>query len=183
MGKDVPLTSFFAGYKLSIALDKKGGVHVRSDDEDQKERFEQIPAEVQEVKAVALGGGMHWPLCFSICGKTSGFKRWIEISKTESAAKQIKRFKEINPGGEWTSGEIKSACYTLCRGHALLNNAVNWIDPKAGRSGPSANVRGLQWRLVMAYAGLEILIKTVQHGQPITPAGLKELLNRLSTLE
>lgn len=49
----------------------------------------------------------------------------------------------------------------LGRGEALVSQAFQWSDPSAGRKSKLAELRGLQWRLVMAVAGLEIMIKSL----------------------
>ena len=59
--------------------------------------------------------------------------------------------------------------YSITRGQALLDQAVGWWvsnavsgpsePPHAGKEGPAAAMRGLQWRLCMAWAGFEIWMK------------------------
>ncbi len=58
-------------------------------------------------------------------------------------------------------GELLALLQGLARGEALLNQAFQWSKPTAGRESELAEFRGLQWRLVMAVAGLEIMIKSL----------------------
>ncbi len=49
------------------------------------------------------------------------------------------------------------------RGYQLVHNAQKWTRPEVGPgSEKSRRARGQQWRLVMAYAGFEILAKSLQ---------------------
>ncbi len=57
--------------------------------------------------------------------------------------------------------ELLALLQGLARGEALLGQAYQWSTPTAGRKSTLAEVRGLQWRLVMAVAGLEIMIKSL----------------------
>lgn len=57
--------------------------------------------------------------------------------------------------------ELLALLQGLARGEALLSQAFQWSDPTAGRKSKLAEIRGLQWRLVMAVAGLEIMIKSL----------------------
>ena len=57
--------------------------------------------------------------------------------------------------------ELLALLQGLARGEALLTQAYQWSDPTAGRKSKLAEFRGLQWRLVMAVAGLEIMIKSL----------------------
>lgn len=57
--------------------------------------------------------------------------------------------------------ELLALLQGLARGEALLTQACQWSDPTAGRKSKLAEFRGLQWRLVMAVAGLEIMIKSL----------------------
>jgi hypothetical protein len=57
--------------------------------------------------------------------------------------------------------ELLALLQGLARGEALLSQAFQWSDPTAGRKSELAEFRGLQWRLVMAVAGLEIMIKSL----------------------
>ena len=57
--------------------------------------------------------------------------------------------------------ELLALLQGMARGEALLNQAFQWSKPTAGRESELAEFRGLQWRLVMAVAGLEIMIKSL----------------------
>ena len=56
--------------------------------------------------------------------------------------------------------QAPSHVHGLIRGHELLKNAKAWSTPVIG-SGKSAKFRGLQWKLVMTYNGMELLIKSL----------------------
>ena len=62
-----------------------------------------------------------------------------------------------------TPEELQTVLQGLARGEALVTQAYEWRDPLAGRASSSslAAIRGLQWRLVMAVAGLEIMLKSL----------------------
>jgi hypothetical protein len=77
--------------------------------------------------------------------------------------------------------QAPSHVHGLIRGHELLKNAKAWSAPVIG-SGKSAKFRGLQWKLVMTYNGMELLIKSLLQ-KPGTD-GLREddLTNILSKL-
>lgn len=49
----------------------------------------------------------------------------------------------------------------IARGAALVTQARAWSRPTAGRPSALSEIRGLQWRLVMAVAGLEIILKSL----------------------
>lgn len=57
--------------------------------------------------------------------------------------------------------ELLALLQGLARGEALLGQAFQWTEPSAGRKSKLAEIRGLQWRLVMAVAGLEIMMKSL----------------------
>ncbi|MCX6973259.1 MAG: hypothetical protein NTZ94_02970 [Verrucomicrobia bacterium] len=59
-----------------------------------------------------------------------------------------------------SDSEVTTHVHGVIRGHELLRSAKGWTRPTIG-SGPSAECRGLQWRLVMAYNGIELLIKSL----------------------
>ena len=71
--------------------------------------------------------------------------------------------------GEYSGANAKEKdrlYYSITRGQALLEQAVGWRDdapsapgPRAGKDGPTALQRGLQWRLCMAWAGFETWMK------------------------
>lgn len=43
----------------------------------------------------------------------------------------------------------------MFRGATLLKHAMEWGDPSVGGGGKLDSIRGMQWRLVMAYSGYE----------------------------
>lgn len=57
------------------------------------------------------------------------------------------------------------------RGYTLIRNAEKWSTAQAGAGSEKCRfARGQQWRLAMAYAGLEILAKSLQ-GNFVTQGG------------
>jgi outer membrane protein assembly factor BamB len=75
---------------------------------------------------------------------------------------------------------ISSQVHGVIRGRELIKNSQEWAEPKIG-SGPSAKYRGLQWKLVMAYSGMELLIKSLFaiERRGIRPDDLKDLISKL----
>ena len=61
-----------------------------------------------------------------------------------------------------TSEELLILLQGISRGQALLEQSCAWSKPSAGRpSKKLSELRGQQWRLVMAYAGFEIILKSL----------------------
>ncbi len=60
-----------------------------------------------------------------------------------------------------TSEELLILLQGISRGQALLKQSCAWSKPSAGRASKLSELRGQQWRLVMAYAGFEIILKSL----------------------
>jgi hypothetical protein len=60
-----------------------------------------------------------------------------------------------------TSEELLIILQGISRGQALLEQSCAWSKPSAGRASKLSELRGQQWRLVMAYAGFEIILKSL----------------------
>jgi hypothetical protein len=89
--------------------------------------------------------------------KALGYSRFIAIWKArQPIADRIARFIPAFS----SEGEAAGHAHGLIRGHELLRNAKAWTRPEIG-TGLSAVYRGHQWRLVMAYNGMELLIKSL----------------------
>lgn len=61
---------------------------------------------------------------------------------------------------------IDNVIKTLVRGFHLTKAAVEWDNPVAGNTlanSSTANARGIQWQLVMAYGGFESVTKTLMY--------------------
>jgi hypothetical protein len=60
-------------------------------------------------------------------------------------------------------GKPDQPLYQICRqitaGGYLLGSALDWRKPQLGNEGKTSAIRGEQWRLTVAWAGLETLIK------------------------
>ena len=76
-----------------------------------------------------------------------------------------------------TTGRI----HGVIRGHEMIAQAKLWADPSIG-SGDTAPLRGTQWRLVMAYGGFELLVKslTAMKGGGLEEKTLSDLIGKLS---
>jgi hypothetical protein len=60
-------------------------------------------------------------------------------------------------------GKPEQPLYQICRqitaGGYLLGSALDWRKPQLGNGSKTSKIRGDQWRLTVAWAGLETLIK------------------------
>lgn len=60
-------------------------------------------------------------------------------------------------------GKTEQPLYQICRqitaGGYLLGSALDWRQPQLGNGSLTSGIRGDQWRLTVAWAGLETLIK------------------------
>lgn len=77
-------------------------------------------------------------------------------------------------------GELLTVLQGIARGEALVSQAFQWSHPIAGRESKLAEIRGLQWRLVMAVAGLEIMIKSLLGKEHPGINEFRELNSRIS---
>lgn len=79
--------------------------------------------------------------------------------------KFVSKLKHFNERHSSANEYIIYVASSLSRGHALIKAALEWEDPCAGKASENSNshskARGLQWRLVMAYSGFEIIVKTL----------------------
>ena len=76
------------------------------------------------------------------------------------------RLSHFNNGHLANPEHISGVIQALSRGFYLLKSSLEWYEPAVGcKSIDSINnthkARGYQWRLVMAYAGFEIIVKTL----------------------
>jgi hypothetical protein len=100
--------------------------------------------------------------------KALGYSRFIARWKaSQPIADRIARFIPALS----SESEAAGHAHGLIRGHELLRNAKAWTRPEIG-TGRSAGYRGHQWRLVMAYNGMELLIKSLL--QKAETRGLEE---------
>jgi hypothetical protein len=75
---------------------------------------------------------------------------------------------------------VKATLRTINRGVALVLSALRWQVPTAGELGShiqsaTSQVRGQQWQLVMAYGGVEPLVKSILRapGRGLAPAAFE----------
>ena len=95
---------------------------------------------------------------------SSHYARWANIAREPEA-----NFRRIaralaNFGGRPEAVDLNELLILLQgigRGEALLKQAVSWSEPFAGRRSGLSELRGKQWRLVMTYAGFEIILQSL----------------------
>jgi len=107
----------------------------------------------------------------------SGYKQFIEAFKaSENLSPRLARLGLA--AGE--SSTDKARAYGIIRGHELVAQAKLWTEPTIG-PGKTAPARGRQWRLVMAYGGLELLVKSLSgvKGSGLDGKFLSDLFSRI----
>jgi hypothetical protein len=79
------------------------------------------------------------------------------------------------------NGNDNAKVLGIIRGHEMMAQAKLWAEPSIG-PGKTAPARGRQWRLVMAYGGLELLIKSLSgtKGNGLDEKILENLFGKLS---
>lgn len=95
---------------------------------------------------------------------SSHYARWAEIARQPETNFQRIARALANFGGRPEAADLNELMVLLQgigRGEALLKQAVSWSEPFAGRRSGLSDLRGKQWRLVMAYAGFEIIMKSL----------------------
>lgn len=79
-------------------------------------------------------------------------------------------FKQIHSD---SPDHIDKVIKALTRGVALTQAAINWHNPAIGQNPKRTKIdklRGIQWRLIIAYSGFEITTKALMnHFKPTTP--------------
>jgi hypothetical protein len=82
--------------------------------------------------------------------------RLIHPDKFERLQYQCCHF---NPVNQSSHIQLKRSVSKLCRGQQVVKNALMWTDPFIGsRRTLTDQIRGEQWRLVMAWSGLEMIV-------------------------
>ena len=72
---------------------------------------------------------------------------------------------------------LNSVLTALAKGKQLVEAALLWESPIAGGSGSETDqLRGIQWRLVMAWGGLETIVKA-SRGKPVRGVHRRHLLD------
>ena len=74
-------------------------------------------------------------------------------TKGESEAQAC--FKSLDPSSALDKEGVREAVGKMFRGATLLKHALEWSRPSVGGGGKLDSIRGMQWRLVMAYSGYE----------------------------
>jgi hypothetical protein len=92
---------------------------------------------------------------------------WLtDLAKCSEIQGRLSRF-NFNKNHSADPQHIDNVIKTLGRGFHLTKAAVEWDNPVAGKSlpnnGSTANARGIQWQLVMAWGGFESVTKTLMY--------------------
>ena len=115
----------------------------------------------------------------SIMTESLNFKKLTELAKDlpGSAGKLNAAIDRITAIPKDRSLEDLAAIYgSIARGRALMSQALAWKSPHVGKESKSAVVRGCQWRLVMAMAGFEIIVKGLfQSSRKLKPAHINRI--------
>lgn len=84
-------------------------------------------------------------------GRLSVIKSIEKIGDREALA----CFRSLDPSSALDKEGIRQAVGKMFRGATLLKHAMEWSDPIVGGGGKLDCIRGMQWRLVMAFSGYE----------------------------
>jgi len=126
-----------------------------------------------------------WPMsrqgeggtAFLPSSEKSGYKQFVETWKAkQDLSPHLARLGV--PSGE--EGTKIARIHGIIRGHEMVAQAKLWAEPAIG-PGKTAPARGRQWRLVMAYGGLELLVKSLGEvkGNGLDEKTLTGLFSRL----
>lgn len=108
----------------------------------------------------------------------SGYKQFVEAWKAkEDLSPRLTRLGA--PSGD--EGDKIARIHGIIRGHEMVSQAKLWAEPTIG-PGKTAPARGRQWRLVMAYGGLELLVKSLSatKGNGLDEKILSDLFGKLA---
>jgi hypothetical protein len=108
----------------------------------------------------------------------SGYKQFIEAWKAnENLSPRLARLGLTVAD----NGNDNAKVLGIIRGHEMVAQAKLWAEPSIG-PGKTAPARGRQWRLVIAYGGLELLIKSLSgtKGNGLDEKILENLFGKLS---
>ena len=108
----------------------------------------------------------------------SGYKQFIEAWKAnENLSPRLARLGLTVADNGYDNAKVLG----IIRGHEMVAQAKLWAEPSIG-PGKTAPARGRQWRLVMAYGGLELLIKSLSgtKGNGLDEKILENLFGKLS---
>jgi outer membrane protein assembly factor BamB len=127
-----------------------------------------------------------WPMsrqgegcaAFLPSSEKSGYKQFVEAWKAkEDLSPRLTRLGA--PSGD--EGDKIARIHGIIRGHEMVSQAKLWAEPTIG-PGKTAPARGRQWRLVMAYGGLELLVKSLSatKGNGLDEKILSDLFGKLA---
>lgn len=99
------------------------------------------------------------------------WSKWFELAKTNDVGRIGRALDVIVPSGSSRDAAgIERSCSAIHRSHGLVRLARDWENPTFGRDGAeSAEHRGRQWRLVVAYAGWESFVRGVTGADLVRP--------------
>jgi hypothetical protein len=98
---------------------------------------------------------------------------WLDIlgnqpTPTWEPTPKVDKFLEPRLSRIHIDGKPDQPLYQICRqitvGGYLLGSALDWRKPQLGNGSKTSEIRGDQWRLTVAWAGLETLIKPTVGG-------------------
>jgi outer membrane protein assembly factor BamB len=108
----------------------------------------------------------------------NGYKQFIRAWKAnENLSPRLARLGLT----EESNRTDNARAHGIIRGHEMIAQAKLWAEPSIG-PGKTAPARGRQWRLVMSYGGLELLIKSLggTKGNGLDGKILENLLGKIS---
>lgn len=88
-------------------------------------------------------------------------------------------FRSLEPARSSTPEEARQWLGKLFRGATLLKHALEWSDPMVGGGGKLDSIRGMQWRLVIAYSGYEQIENAIFGEKCHSKAPRKNTLTRI----
>ena len=107
---------------------------------------------------------------------------WAPLARDLSKNKKLisKGLQHFSSKDVKSVNELEKLVQGLFRGRVLLSQANDWVSPVAGNKGELAGTRGRQWRLVMAYAGFEMILKAIlQNDKSLGPDDFKKLVVKI----
>jgi hypothetical protein len=119
----------------------------------------------------------------------SHFSKWVKTAKCEDKQHGlISKGLAVFPAGSTlrVKEDFQRIFQALCRGRALVYSAKTWRNPEAGKTGKSGAIRGLQWRLVMAWGGFELIAKTLSAksgGSGLGPDDFRVIVEKLPDVD
>jgi hypothetical protein len=108
-----------------------------------------------------------------------GFRTSIKSLAQLTPDRLDKSFRCVQSKVMHTAEQARLAIGKMFRGATLMQHALEWKQPTVGSGVKSAAVRGLQWRLVMAYSGYEQIENALFGEEPYSKLPRKDALARI----